>query len=167
MLLDNHGLFDKTKVGGQRVGTGYTTTTKPRVLIHHRKAFQWPFQSGWIEENNPRAHAQNFSGFKITAQELAFVPECINYQGEKPLMLWTSHRLYKTNRSSCKCTTLFHLSCARYWWKSWFSFSLHHKCLLRYACLGQMWSLLMLLNMKRRHLLGFWFFGLSTGIWAI
>lgn len=40
MLLDNHGLFDKTKVGGQRVGTGYTTITKPRVLIHHRKAFQ-------------------------------------------------------------------------------------------------------------------------------
>lgn len=48
MLLDNHGLFDKTKVGGQRVGTGYTTITKPRVLIHRRKAFQWPFQSGWI-----------------------------------------------------------------------------------------------------------------------
>lgn len=32
MLLDNHGLFDKNKVGVQQAGASYATFTKPNIL---------------------------------------------------------------------------------------------------------------------------------------
>lgn len=111
---------------GTRLGTRYTTFTKPNILRDHRKPGDLFSMVGYQRTTRARTHActhaHGFSVFKITAHRmrsfwLLFLSALTIRMGKKGSNCWCSeHHTDFTkqtkNRSSWKCTTSFHLSCA-------------------------------------------------------